>query len=489
MDLVRLLTLERAELEDHLAFQSLIYEYLKRQAGQLLGGGVNSSTAGGLLSFPSQTVHQGKLSTFSFSFMGLSLGNDSSDGTTRTPEAHLSRFDPNSSGHINYPLDVSGVLTGSIYGVFVRPVLVDSDQAPRRQFSLVTGVEEPVTLNTRQRERIEWAILKEPSSPSGAGWAKIFELSVSSSGAYTVKPLSFWDESNTKALSRITSPSIPSVMIETSELLDGNVNDNSHTLGLSEQLSLIRAQLARVIHAGAAFTAPIPQDTVKRWTDAPAKSLDTLSAEQSNQTSLINGILLSLQDLNDSTAIHRLYFRFLFTWNSTTSTFFTRNHDDLGCTVLLDAGTVTGSTGIGGGGMSSADFQRVIRRPVIGLPANSSTNKTWEVLAHNVTPVLRDHDVTPHDSLTDTATSDRQPIPFSYALTTSYPTGNAPLETDIPLMEVIPRIVSIHDHTNPSNTILVERALSFVLRFDPALVNNEFRITYDIHLTVREVDQ
>ena len=489
MDRLKLVPLERAELEDHLALQSLVYEHIKRHTGQLLGGGVLSSAPGGLLSSPSHNVSSsGSLTVKSFSFVGLSLGGDTSDGTTRTPEAHVSRFDPASDGHLNYPLDLSGATTGSEYCIYVRPVYVDSDQEARRQFSLVTAVEEPVTLHTRERERVEWSVLKSPTVPSGTRWVKIFSFTVSSSGVYTLTPLSLWDDANTKALTRISSPTIPEIMINTRELIDNTSRDNSHTLGIVEQLALIRAQLSRIIHAGAAYSSTIPDDTSKRWTDSPAKSLASLSTTQAAQQNSINYCVLSLNTLAQSNQVHRLYFRYELTWSATTSTFYHRSYDDLGCIVTLDAGTISGTTGIGAGGITSSDFERIIRRPVIGLPVNSSGSKVWEVLSYNVAPILRDNDVTPHDSLTDTATADRQPIPFNFALTSSYPIGEVPLSSEPKPPRTLPRIMTITNHTNPPATTIIDKALAFVLRFDPILVSGEFHITYDIQILVREVD-
>lgn len=507
MDRVRLIPLERAELEDTKALQELVYEHLKRHTGQLLGA---ADVSGGLLSAPSPSLNTvtGALTFQSFAFCELDEGEDTSDGTTRTPTAHVIRFDSGAAGHINHPVDTSAMQQGAAYGLFARAVMVDSDSAPRRQFSVVTGLEEPLTMNTRERERVEFSLIKTPSTPAGDHWVKVLELVKGSSGAITSTALSLWDDANEKAVARLESR-LPQIMLNTSELIDGTARDNSHTLGLVEMLALIRGQLARILHHGAEDNDPIASDTADRWTDRPAHSLAQLAARATTVENDLNSEESTrAAEVGELQRIKRIYARFYFRWTTTANTVNITLYDETGIAQAYLSGEAINGTvySMGDVGITAQNFIKCSKRPVISL-GNSSTDE-YHVLSHNVRPVLASPyagQATIVDSLATGTGVDREPSAFSYALwsnnnnvqdphfvndlpeglITSAGTEPAP---SVSAPSIIPRGINPFYNAQNINTVAgaLPRAVPFALAMDPAPHgSSEYTYCYDIMMTVR----
>ena len=497
MDKVRLIALERAELEDIRALQALVYEHLERHTGQLLGA---ADVSGGLLSAPSPSLNNvtDALTFQSFAFGSLNAGQDSSDGTTRTPIARVIRFDSGVGGHIGYPVDTSLMQQGTTYSLFTRAVLIESDNEQRRQFSVATGLEESLVMNTRERERVEFALLLSTSSPVGSGWVKILNLVKDSNGDMISTPLSLWDDANSKAVTRLESR-IPQIMLETSELIDNIARDNSHTLGLVEMLALIRGQLARVLHHGGEDNDPIASDTTERWTDRPANSLGYISTKLSTlENDLTQETTDRTTDINDLRRVKRVYARLYFRWTATANTFNVTLYDETGAaSVKLDGSAIQATTfSVGDVGITAANFIKCSRRPIL----NFTTTDTWEILSHNVQPVLAaPYGLNePFDSLASGSFDTLEPRAFSYALLSNpnalindLPEGLITSEGVEPAPStsapsIIPRVITpFYDAGNiTASAGSLGQAVPFVLSMD--LVNSDnYSYVYDIMMTVR----
>ena len=509
MDRVKLHLLERAELSDTLALQNLVYEHIKRHTGQLIGAGdMTDTTAGGLLSHPVPTVDANQNCTFgSFCFLGLSRGDDAPiSGATTSPIAHVSRFDSSAQGHVNHPLDLSGSNVGAQYFIYARPVLIETDSAARRQFSVVTAQEVGVTLTTRERERIEFVSLKSPSLPSGDGWVKILGFTVAVDGVITFSPISAWDESIDKALPSFQSPAITAHMIQTDQSLSVTARDNSHTLGASEILALIRGQLARIIHQGAGDADTVTSETNRTWLSPPDKSIRQLTTDHAAQTTAIatNALAIgvnndAIANLSNSIGVLQAYvlgrrdvvFRVFGYWASTGPTassnlITTRSitGDDIADDVLFDARVIAGASGgLGSASLTAPQFRDLISKPCVSL---SSSAGTWELLDYQVNPVVRDLGNTPTNSMTGNSAI-QNPERFTYALCgEAYSTGGVTPNHINPRTNGSIFTGAIGDQTNPSALIQTFYGVRFALNLaDISLVNNEYQICYDIRLQVR----
>jgi hypothetical protein len=483
MDKVRLLPLQRAELEDHLALQNLNYEHSKRATGQLLGTASMTVPSGGLLSHVSPTINSnlGLLSLKSFSFCSFQEGADQSNGVVRTPLAQIARFDSGVEGHSNYPIDISIIVPGTTFLLYAKPTTVESDNGARRQFSVVTGQEEPITMNTRERERIAFELVKSPGVPSGDNWAWIGTVSVSSGGATSFIPHSLWDDANRQVIDRGLTPTIPESVLESSSLLSDPAREGSLTLGLNEMLALLRHQLSRIQYAGELDTTALPSDTTKKWHQAPVKSLQGLYDDIVTLNNYFTTEITSLDNqLTPLTQVYDLYFSYLLYWSTSSSYFVVNKRDPLNCTATLDADAIAGTTGGMGGGFTAEQFERVLRKPVICLPAGD-----WQIISHNITPVISHTTFSSSvDSLTDPGEVDGQPLPFSYAKRFYTPTSSFPLPRTPDLA------LTNYDITNPfdpTETLNKTNAVPFVIRCEPNLVEGELRVRYDIQLKVRKL--
>jgi hypothetical protein len=495
MDKVRLIPLERAELNDVQALQTLVYEHLERHTGQLLGDG---GTTGGLLSSPSLLFNSAnnQISFQSFAFCSIRAGADASDGTLRTPVARISRFDSGAVGHVGYPIDTSALQISTSYNLYARAVSIESDSEQRRQFSVATGLEESLTMNTRERERIEFSLVLSTSSPVGVGWVKIFNIAKEPSGSLSNSPLSLWDDASEKAVLRLETR-IPSIMLNTSELLDNVARENSNTLGAVEMLALIRGQLARILYYGGEDEDPIAGDTSERWHDRPTHSLAKLTARANTlENALSAETTTRTTDVADLQKIKRVYARLYFHWSATDNNFNATLYDETGeVSVFLDGSALIGTNySVGQVGITQADFIAVSKRPLLSF----ATLGQYEILNHSVSPLIPLNYTSAISN--GSSSTDREPRPFSYALFSN------DVENDIPegqivsgqpaapapsalaptiITQAVPSFTDATDIFNQNSPVLT-KAVLFGLSLD---VRNDATLNYayDITLTVRKV--
>lgn len=493
MDKVRLIPLQRAELEDHLDLQNLNYEYIQRSVGQLLGAGDLLKPNKGLLSAPSAVFDYstGELFLQSFAFCSLELGQDANGGYTRTPTGRIARFDRDAEGHVNYPVDISIISPGSTYYLYCRATSFETNLAPRRQFSVVTGQEEPITMNTRERERVEFTIIKGiNNAPGGNGWCRIATLTADNSGLITFSEDSLWDEANSQMLARFSND-IPEVALETSSLVGGASRDNSFTAGLNELLAMFRTQFTRILHKGENETA-LSSDTSKRWYDAPVRSLKGLSSfvENLQYTVDTNNAVITLA-VDPVLRIEYLNFRVEAYWSGTTTTIRVnegRSNPALS-SLTFDANVITGTTGNINGNLQALEFLDLVKRPLVIL----NDAKDYEVLDYSVSPVLgnalQDDDLI--CSLTDIvslniSTVGYYPKDFNYAVLYNNISLDPPLSQQN-FNEIIARTYTFHNPVNPSQTLTENKVIPFALQFDASYVNQAYTLTYDVKLKVRSI--
>ena len=298
-DLVKFHELERAELEDVTALQTLTLEYLQRVIGSVIGadGTELSQSAGGVITLPSYTEDTGAntitLTTFSFVevFRGGAVQGPNYDSSN--VEARIGRYD--SGAAWAGPIDVSAVTIVSPSSLWARTVRQSGDAQARRKWDTALSAEVPVTLDTRELEQVELAVsaanpapaqgVVDPNGLEVGQWVRIGELSrVIGTPTIRVKWLSIWDTDRAWLLSPAPHAGSDEAQIALnaksglSEYADAGIEAASgFTRGFSlrDHLKLIRGQLQRVINQGSGDTT---SDNTKHWLSAPLVSLRNVAA-------------------------------------------------------------------------------------------------------------------------------------------------------------------------------------------------------------------
>ncbi|GMV42866.1 MAG: hypothetical protein AMXMBFR64_45820 [Myxococcales bacterium] len=148
---------ERLDRGDLHALQDLVYEYLGRVLGGVLGPG------SGVLTVPSIDI---------LPFFRLGLGEalllttvpGGSHG--RLPTGRLVRYDPTLPGQ-DTEVDLSGFVGVPTF-IWARAVTGPMDSDTRRAWDIDSQSEEVVSMTTRLRERVEWSA--GHTKPVGDGW-------------------------------------------------------------------------------------------------------------------------------------------------------------------------------------------------------------------------------------------------------------------------------------------------------------------------------
>lgn len=300
-DLVKFYELERAELEDVIALQTLTLEYAQRVLGSLVGGdglelsGVGSS--GGLVTLPRYTYNAGPntitLSTFSYleTFRGGALhsGQGGFAGESTNIEARIARYDASAPWAGN--VDVSAVTLGNPSNLWARARRQSGDAQARRQWDTALSAEVPVTLETRELQQIELQVSVNNPAFAAVGeeelgqWVKIGEITAAlADPVIRIKWISIWDTVRSWLQSPAPHAGSDEAQIALNaksgliEYADAGISDQSEGtlgLGLRDHLKMIRGQLQRVINQGASDT---DQDTTKNWLSAPVLSLRNIAA-------------------------------------------------------------------------------------------------------------------------------------------------------------------------------------------------------------------
>ena len=300
-DLVKFYELERAELEDVIALQTLTLEYAQRVLGSLVGGdglelsGVGSS--GGLVTLPRYTYNAGPntitLSTFSYleTFRGGAShsGQGGFVGESTNIEARIARYDASAPWAGN--VDVSAVTLGNPSNLWARARRQSGDAQARRQWDTALSAEVPVTLETRELQQIELQVSVNNPANAGIGeeelgqWVKIGEISAAlANPVIRIKWISIWDTVRSWLQSPAPHAGSDEAQIALNaksglvEYADAGISPQSEGtlgLGLRDHLKMIRGQLQRVINQGASDT---DQDTTKNWLSAPVLSLRNIAA-------------------------------------------------------------------------------------------------------------------------------------------------------------------------------------------------------------------
>lgn len=298
-DLVKFYELERAELEDVAALQTLTLEYAQRVLGSLVGGdgletmgGGGGRSSGGLVTLPSYTYdsNAGTITLSTFSYLETFRGGAAHSGYSSTNiEARIARYD--SSAPWSGSVDVSAVTIINPSSLWARARRQSGDAQARRQWDTALSAEVPVTLETRELQQVELVVSVNRPEDSAAGeeelgqWVKIGDLSAAlANPAIRIKWVSIWDTVRSWLQSPTPHAGSDEAQIALnaksglSEYADSGILPEiggTRGLGLRDHLKMIRGQLQRVINQGASDT---DQDTTKNWLSAPVLSLRNIAA-------------------------------------------------------------------------------------------------------------------------------------------------------------------------------------------------------------------
>lgn len=488
MDRVKFDPLERADLEDIKALTDLGYEYDQRALGALLGAADLSTYDGGLLSGPLLTyAHStGLLTLSSFSFLEITAGGAplDSNGNSLSPEARVIRFDSSASSHVNSPVDISGARTvGTTYTLYARSIQVASDTSARRRWDISSSQEVSYSPTTRYRERVEFAAAAtkpaETTSADVGQWAPLLTYEVDSSGVLTHTPISALDASDARAIA-LSQPGLSTDRLTTRDFL-AEVSAQSTAHGLLGLLSSIKLALYRLSNYGQEDILYTPSSSAK-WFRAPPLS----NEETKLRIERLETRNQAVQDrASELETVSRIVIRVLATWSTSANTSYFTTDAPQGTSVVFDGAEMSGAAALNDAALTSADFEKALRRPVVVLPTPAS-GKAWKVWSHQITPLTSPDSP---DSLTDTGTTDNQPREFGYAVIFGLPSGDPPLSTNPPPTQSLVKAgYSISPATAPSTPTVYGHAVPFIIRMVPALVSSELKFIYDIQLTIQEVD-
>tara|TARA_Y100001973_G_scaffold24468_1_gene36558 strand:+ start:7678 stop:9396 length:1719 start_codon:yes stop_codon:yes gene_type:complete len=322
MDRVKLVPLQRLDLEDTRALHDLPYEHMRRLIGALLGSGdVVSNAGGGLLSMPHFAYDSVTklLSLESFSYLELTKGGAdlveiSNADYIGTPEARIVRFNSaDTTENINSPLDLSGHSTNNnSYDVYIRWYRKDLDTQARRKWDTSLQNEVPFSPQTRERERVEFKTLlggiprpTDSTSLDIGKWVKIFSYKITSN-ILVLDGYHALDNSK-EIRDRFLNPALPNnedilsidptLQYNANAItgFDGSSTEKSKTIGISQVLTMIRGQLARILHTGTDDTNAYSYSSGDSWLNAPLMSLRGLRQEV---TSIYSRITTAESNIN-----------------------------------------------------------------------------------------------------------------------------------------------------------------------------------------------
>ena len=487
MDRVKFEALERADLEDVKALTDLAYEYDQRALGALLGASDLSTYDGGLLSGPEVTYDHGngQVTLSSFTFVEFTAGGApvDSNGNSLSPEARVIRFDSSVAGHNNHPIDVSNARTvGTTYTLYARSLQVASDTSARRRWDVSSQSELSYSPTTRFRERVDFAVgTSRPVESTTAGdgqWAPLLTYSVDSANTLTHTPISALDNADVRAIA-LQQVGLNPVHIDSHDFITSS-GTQSKSHGLLSLLSAIKLALYRNLHLGQLDTLYTPSATAK-WFSAPPLSTKEIKLRIEQLETDTQAVQARATDLES--VIHALI-RVEATWSTSTNAVHLRTDAPQGTSLILDGSTMSGAQALGDTALTSDDFEKALRRPVVTLPAPAS-GKSWKLLSHNIIPLVSPSSP---DSMTDTSTADNQPSAFNYGIIYGLPSGNVPLSSDpVPTRSLIKQSYSVAPATAPSTTVVQPYAIPFIIRMDAALPFGESKFIYDIQMTLQQV--
>lgn len=329
MDRVKLYPQERLDLDDVRALQALSYDYTQEELGAVLG------PARGVLSVPRVTVVENSGAPYmTLSPFAFVTSTPVADRGTALP-ASVTEYAQHKSVVANYSaseessaqisLDTARAYyqdsEGSWY-LWARPVLLDTDTATRRKWDVASGAEVTFSDETRESQRVEFALqASEPTydPATEARWAPVALLvswsNEDNTGSVpTWRWLSAWDDdsfvtwANTfKAVSGTTSTNI-SLRRLTENAGTEPVSGFSRleSLGLRAQLAYMRYVLSRVQGTGVNWDqVPVPVSLTSANTRITALESNQLSPVQCIASCRV-GVTV-LQELDPGTAPELYY--------------------------------------------------------------------------------------------------------------------------------------------------------------------------------------
>jgi hypothetical protein len=335
-DHVRLESQERLDLEDARALQDLVYAYASRALGDVLGAG------SGCVS-PFQYEHDDDGAEFWINLQGFAFYHSKGDQTRQEPtgigqpeasvfstwRGGVVTFDPTKqSAKVDYTTARNAArayATGhggdtppegtanALPWLWARPIWVDEDEDARRKWSMDLKTEVPVTINTRERQRVEFVFADSLPDPGlGEPFVKIGKVTswaflAGAPNHANVSRISMWDSQalldwtgetdslfdteefgRTSAVGMLHGKNLLGAADGTNLL--GAYPDDHRDLGLIRIFWLLRNRFRRAVSYGTADPAGTTQ---KGWLHIPKYSLRGLARLIDNTITPAINILLA----------------------------------------------------------------------------------------------------------------------------------------------------------------------------------------------------
>jgi len=312
MDKVKLHAQERLDLDDTRALQTLVYDYVQEALGGLMGHMRGSLSAPTITQTENNGAPYIELSKFQFA---TSTPVESSAVSTSSPSSGLAlnqykniivSYDPNEETTTQISIDTIRAYYQDYIGAYLwaRPTMVDTDTATRVKWDVSQGAEVTFSDDTRESQRVQFAIsLNEPvySTSTEAKWAPIARLDSFSNGDNT-NSLAEWqiisafehDDARTfmgtvsgdqLARNKVTFD----YMMDALPLYPMNSGRSYRSLGLADQIAILRYKIAQM--QGYGTNDPSDTPTNRNWYLPPLISLNgvytDLYRQQTERTSRI----------------------------------------------------------------------------------------------------------------------------------------------------------------------------------------------------------
>lgn len=310
MDRVRLTSDERLDIIDATALQELVYDHVADLIGGLVGhanGCISAFTSTLSVDDPLVPLNY-YLAVGPFMFYA-SWPEDPVEagpayklwkGQVVVHNPALAGNQPSSS-KINYTTvrgcaEAANVVPGGIPPntpdtkpfIWAAPILYETDMDARRQWDVATSQEKPVSLNTRNRTRVQFALSDTDPSDATHKYACIGKImgwtgeGTANLGDPIIRPLSLWDGpqmwANTGEQGSWWDGAQKGTGVSTSM---ATLTSTSRDMGIAQLLHRVRARIERLLGAVAEYN----------WDDNPLVSVKTLA----DAVTALNSKVLTLE--------------------------------------------------------------------------------------------------------------------------------------------------------------------------------------------------
>ena len=298
MDKLKLYPQERLDLDDARAIQSLVYDYVSEALGGILGH------MRGALSAPviTQTENGGapyiELSAFQF-VTSTPIEGSANSVTLPSAGVALTQFKntvvtyvPSEENSTQISIDVARAYYQDYVDAYLwaRPIYIDTDTATRVKWDLSQGAEVTFSDETRESQRVEFAISRSaPAYSAGeAKWAQIARIDSWSDGdnsgsVASWQIISAFEQDTARSwIGGVSGDNLARTdvtfdyMMDVAPLYPMETGRSYRGIGLADQLAILRYKMAQMQGHGVNDPTSTP---ARNWYLPPLASLNGMYTE------------------------------------------------------------------------------------------------------------------------------------------------------------------------------------------------------------------